>query len=96
MPCAELVGASPGAANHVVVGCQEYVSLALLGACRMQSVKWVEPKRECHATFVHLLGPCREKPAFIAYPQRRLESLFGHYAAQLAISVVLAVEHVNG
>jgi len=35
---------SPGTANQIVVSCQEHVGLALLGACQMQSIKWVEPK----------------------------------------------------
>jgi hypothetical protein len=39
-----LVVATRGAAKEVVVSCQEYLGLALLGACQMQSVKRAEPK----------------------------------------------------
>ena len=40
----KLVAVSPGAAKQYVVSCQEYVGLALLRACQMQSVKRAEPK----------------------------------------------------
>jgi membrane protease YdiL (CAAX protease family) len=48
------------------------------------------------ALAVYLVLSCREELAFRGYPLRRLDCLFGPYAAQLFVALVFAIEHVAG
>lgn len=48
------------------------------------------------ALAAYLVLSCREELAFRGYPLRRLDCLFGPYAAQLLVALAFAIEHVAG
>ncbi|MGH9530436.1 MAG: lysostaphin resistance A-like protein [Terriglobales bacterium] len=74
----------------------QFSSVALAG-----HVTWVRTPETSEAAvamalIAYLVLACREELAFRGYPLRRLDHVFGAWAAQIVVALVFAIEHRAG